>query len=259
MAIKNKERRNANISLTIMFFGVIAAIFPFLFKFGIDEGWGIFLAFAGAFLAIISFFVFLMYNSRAKVRAKMFRNENILARWQYSKDFWDRVTKEDLKDSGLGKVFGFFFGGLFAVIGIIVFFLNMDDNGIFLLIMLGVAIFFVLIGFIAAGVEKRRVHNSLPEAVISQEGIFFKDTLYTWNAKAISRLESVSMHPAEPDTLLFVTRQLKGGGLNPVHYPPVPLSIPIPPGQEQSAESIIRFFNLPLSPESIQKMKEEDE
>jgi hypothetical protein len=66
------------------------------------------------------------------------------------------------------------------------------------------------------------------------------------------------MHPAEPNTLLFVTRQLKGGGLNRVHYPPVYLPIPVPPGQEQSAESIIRFFNLPLSQERFEKMNAEE-
>ncbi|MEI6577977.1 MAG: hypothetical protein WCN92_00785, partial [Eubacteriales bacterium] len=136
MVIKYKERRSANISLAIMFIGIIAALFPFALNVGIDEGWGIALAFTGAFIAITCFFVFLMYNSRAKVRAKMFNNENILAHWQYSKEFWNQVTKEDMKDSGLGKVFGFFFGGLFAIIGIIVFFLNTDDNGVFLLIML---------------------------------------------------------------------------------------------------------------------------
>ena len=256
--MKNKERRSANISLAIMLIGIFAAVFPFALNVGIDDGWGIFLAFAGGFIAITCFFVFLMYNGRAKVRAKMFNNENILAHWQYSKEFWDQVTKEDIKDSGLGKVFGFFFGGLFAVIGLIVFFLNTDDNGVFLFIMLGAAVFFVIIGFIAASVEKKRAANSLPEAIIAQEGLFFKNTLHTWNAKAISHLESVSMHPTEPNTLLIVTRQLSGGGINRVHYPPVPLAIPIPPGQEQSAFSVINFFNMPLAPGVWEETQEDD-
>jgi len=256
--VKNKERRSANISLFIMFIGIFAAVFPFALNVGLDDGWGIFVAFAGAFIAVTGFFIFLMYNGRAKVRAKMFNNENILAHWQYSKEFWDQVTKEDIKDSGLGKVFGFFFGGLFAVIGIIVFFFNTDDNGVFLFIMLGAAVFFVIIGFLAASVEKKRAANSLPEVIIAQDGLFYKNILHTWNAKAISRLESVSMHPAEPNTLLFVTRQLKGGGLNRVHYPPVPLSIPIPPGQEQSALSVINYFNMPLASVPWEEIQKDD-
>lgn len=60
MVIKNKERRSANISLAIMFIGIIAALFPFASNIGIDEGWGIALAFVGAFIAITCFFVFLM-------------------------------------------------------------------------------------------------------------------------------------------------------------------------------------------------------
>ena len=256
--MKNKERRSANISLFIMSIGIFATVFPFALNVGIDDGRGIFLAFAGGFIAVTCFFVFLMYNGRAKVRAKMFNNENILAHWQYSKEFWDQVTKEDMKDSGLGKVFGFFFGGLFAIIGLIVFFLNTDDNGVFLFIMLCVAVFFVIIGFIAASVEKKRAANSLPEAIIAQEGLFFKNTLHTWNARAFSRLESVSMHPTEPNTLLIVTRQLSGGGINRVHYPPVPLAIPIPPGQEQSAFSVINFFNMPLAPGVWEETQEDD-
>ena len=245
MAYKNKERKSANTSLIIMAVGILAAVLPSLLQADMMQ-WGYAVSFFGGMVALTAFFVFLMYNGRAKVRDRMFNHQNILAHWQYSKEFWDQVTKEDKKDSGIGKVFGFFFFGIFTLIGIIVFATDPEDNGAFLAIMLGIGVFFILIGFLSAGIEKKRAETSLPEAIIAQEGLFFKNTLYTWNSPKIAYLENVGFDPLDPATLLFALRQLSGGGGTPVHYSPLVLSIPIPPGQEQTAVNIIRYFNLPI-------------
>ena len=81
--------------------------------------------------------------------------------------------------------------------------------------MLGVAVFFVIIGFISVGSEKRRAKASAPEAIIAQDGLFFKNTLTTWNNHAISY-----------------------------------------PGQESSAGDIIRYFNLPMTQERWERMRQ---
>ena len=122
--------------------------------------------------------------------------------------------------------------------------LDTAENKLFLLIMLGIAIFFVLIGLLSAILEKRRVEATLPEAIITKEGLFFKNILYTWNAKAISYLESVSLHPDSPASLLFILRQLSGGNLSMAHYHKFMLPVPIPPGEEEQALKIISYFKL---------------
>jgi DNA-binding transcriptional regulator of glucitol operon len=244
MAYKNKERKSANTSLILMIIGILAAALPTLLKADMNR-WGFGVSFMGGMLAVTTFFVFLMFNGRAKVRDRMFGQQNILAHWQYSKEFWDQITKEDQKDSGVGKVFGFVFFGIFTLIGIIVFVTDPEENGVFLLIMLGIGVFFILIGFLSVRAEKKRISESLPEAIIAQEGLFYKNTLYTWNSKNIAYLESVSFHPQEPSTLLFALRQLSGGR-GTVRYHPFSISIPIPPGQEQTAINIIRYFNMPI-------------
>jgi len=246
MAYKNKERRSANVSLIIILTGILAAALPFILKADLIR-WGFGVAFVGGSTALIAFFVFLMFNGRARVRERMFHNENILAHWQYSKEFWKQVSKEDMEDSGIGKVFGFFFGGIFILIGIIIFAIDTEENGLFLLIMVGMAIIFIIIGFISSGAEKRRINSALPEVIIAQDGLLFKNILYTWNSRAVSYLESVTMHPVEPNTILFILRQFSGGVLKIVHYHQFFIPIPIPPGQEQTAFSIIQYFNLPMT------------
>jgi len=49
----------------------------------------------------------------------MFQNENIVARWQFSQEFWKQMCNEDMVDSGIGKIVGFFLGGIFALLYIV--------------------------------------------------------------------------------------------------------------------------------------------
>ena len=256
MAYKNKERRSATISLVIFLISAAAVAFPFLIDADM-ESWGFGVAFMGGIVGLTAFLVFLMYNGRAKVRNRMFQNENILAHWRYSEEYWKQVTANDIADAGIGRIVGFFLGGIFLLIGIVVFAADPDENGGFLLIMLGVAVFFVIIGFISVGAEKRRARASAPEAIIAQEGLFFKNILYTWNNHAISYLESVTMHPAEPSTLLFVLRQLSSRRGHMAHYHQYFLPVPIPPDQESSAGDIIRYFNLPMTPKRWESMRQD--
>jgi len=161
--------------------------------------------------------------------------------------------------SGVGKVFGIFFFVIFALIGFIVFIIDPDENALFLLIMLGIAIFFVFVGFLSTIAEKKRIKAYTPEAIIAREGLFYKGILYAWNNKAIAYLESVSLHPTQPNYLLFCLRQLGGGGVRVAHYHRTRLSIPIPPGQDPLADSITSYFNMPITQQNWDEMVAEDQ
>lgn len=257
MDFKNKERKSANISLIILLISIIAVALPFVIDADMMD-WGYGVALIGVVVGLTSFIVFLMYNGRARVRSRMFRNENILAHWKYSEEFWKNEIAKDNADAGIGKIIGFFLGGIFLVIGIVVFAADTDDNGMFFLLMLGLAVFFVIIGFISVSAQKRRIKASVPEVVIANEGLFYKNILYTWNNRAFSYLESVTMHPSEPSTILFVLRQLSGGRGNAAHFHQNFIPIPIPLGQEPSANYLIQYFNLPMATESWEKMQTEE-
>ncbi len=253
MPEKNNEQKNAVISLIIMSAGVLSAVLPFLLHTELAD-WKFAVVFVGVVTAITAFFIFLMYNRRAKVQKKILSSEDILAHFYYSKEFWDQVSQEDMKDSGIGKIVGFFLGGIFAFIGLIVFIIDIEENLLFLLIMAGIAAFFVLIGFISSAAEKRRIANSLPEAVIAKEGLYYKNTLYTWNDKNYSYLESVTYRPSVSDSLLFGLRQLTGNRLKIIHYHPFFIQIPVPNGQEQAAYNIVTYFNMPMPQKQWDKM-----
>lgn len=256
MVRRNKERRNANISLFIMFVSILAVVLPFILKADMMQ-WGFASAFAGGTIAIIAFFIFLMFNGRAGVQERMFSGENLLAHWQYTYEFWQQENKEDIESSGIGKIVGFFFGGIFSLIGFVVFAANTRKNGLFLMIMLGIGIFFIIIGFISSVVERKRLVSALPEAIIARDGLFYKNILYTWNSHNVSYLESVTMHPATPNAILFVLRQLSGGTVSITHYHRFFISIPVPPGQEQTAYNIIQYFKLPMSQDLWENIQRE--
>lgn len=253
MPDKNNERKNAVISLIIMSAGILSAVLPFLLHKDMAD-WEFGVVFSGIVTAITAFFIFLMYNGRAKVQKKILFSEDILAHFYYSDEFWDRISQEDMKDSGIGRTVGFFLGGIFAFIGLMGFIADAEENLLFLLIMSGIAVFFVIIGFISSVTEKRRITSSLPEAVIAKEGLYFKNTLYTWNDKKYSYLESVTYHPAVSDSLLFGLRRLSGNKMRIARYYPLFIQIPVPNGQEQDAYNIVTYFNIPMEQDKWDKM-----
>jgi ABC-type Fe3+-siderophore transport system permease subunit len=255
MKRKNKERRSANITLIIMMIGLIFVALPFIAKPNDMADWGFASIMIGGFVSITTFFVFLMFNGRARVQDRMFSGENLLAHWQYTLEFWQQEIKDDLEDSGIGKIVGFFLGGIFAIIGIVVFAADTDDNAPFLLIMLGIAVFFVIIGFISAASEKKRIATSQPEVLIAREGVFYKNLLYTWNQPAITYLECVTLHPNNPGLLIFMIRQLGG---RVAHYHRHSMVIPVPPGQDQVALQIVNYFNMPATKEIYNDLKTEE-
>lgn len=253
MPVQNNEKKNAVISLIIMSAGVLSAVLPFLLHTDLAD-WEFAVIFVGIVTAITAFFIFLMYNGRAKVQEKILSCEDILAHFYYPKEFWDRVSQEDMKDSGIGKIVGFFLGGIFALIGLTVFIIDTEENLLFLLIMAGIAVFFVIIGFISSAAEKKRITNSLPEAVIAKEGLYYKNTLYTWNDKKFCRLVSVTYHPADSDFLVFGLRRLSGNRMIITRYYPLFIQIPVPNGQAQAAYDIVTYFNIPMPLEQWNKM-----
>ncbi|MCX7842298.1 MAG: hypothetical protein N2489_04405 [Clostridia bacterium] len=250
MARKNKERRSANICLAIALLGLAAIVIPLVLEMDMMNG-GYASIVIGAFVGLTGFLVFLMFYSRAKVFENMLTGSNLLAHWHYSNDFWQKEMKEEIVDTGIAKIAGAVLGGIFALIGIVVFFADTDENGTFLLIMLGVGIFFTLVGFVAAAANKKRLQEALPEALIAREGIYYKGDLYTWNQRVLSHLECVAQDPTNPSNILFVMRQLSG---RPVHYHQHFISIPVPPGEEGTANNIVHFFNMPMSQEMYNRI-----
>ena len=242
MRIKNKESRHAKISFGVMGVGLLGIAMPFLPGIsGEDAGYAAF--FIGICLALTAGITGLMFLGRARVFNRMME-ERLLAHWTYSTSEWERICREDLEEAGTGKGVGLFLGGIFLLIGVIVFLTDVDENGLFLMFMVGIALFFGVIGYAAAGADRRRIQTAPPEVWISRDGLFYKNMLYTWNKRRFAYLEYVGLNPEEAGYLVFAICQLNGGRGHVTRYHRFLVSIPIPFGEEGTAQNVIDHFKL---------------
>lgn len=245
MPLKNKEKRNAALSFIVMAAGMLCAVFPFLLsEYPSDRQLAV--AFAGIATAITALFIFMMYKSRAEAYDRILSGSETLAHFYYPAGSADDRFGGAAPD-GAGPVIGSFIGAIFAVTGFALYLSDSRENGSFFILMLVLAGFFVLTGFAASFAEKRRYRNTLHEAVIAKEGLYFKNTFYTWNDRRFSYLESVSRHPAEENSLLFCLRRVGRNRLNPVWRQPLMVTVPVPEGQEGAADYIVSYFGLPMA------------
>lgn len=241
MPLKNKEKSNAALSFIVMTAGMLCAVFPFLLsEYPSDRQLAV--AFAGLAVSVTSLFLFMMYKSRADAYERILSGSETLAHFHYPPEKSGVFIGE--ADGGAGPVVGSLIGAVFALTGLILWLADPAENGAFFVLMLVLAVFFALTGFAAAFAEKRRLRNSLPEAVIAKEGLYFKNTFYTWNDRRFSYLESVSLHPAEENCLLFCLRRVGRNRLNPVWRQPLMITVPVPEGEGAAAEFIVAYFGL---------------
>ncbi len=250
--MKNNERRKAYISLGFTLVGIIAAVAPFALEADMFV-WGGASFMGGVITAISAFITFLMFNGRAKVMSAMFSGDNILVKWRYSDEFWEKNIRYEIRDTKIMRKIGAILGGVFVIVGVVAFVIDPDDNGLFTLMMLGIGVFFLILGFVSAATQKRRLRRSPPEAVIAKEGVLYQGELFTWNQPAIAYLDGVSVNPADPSEMLFVIVQLSGRYAQyQKHY----IHIPIPAGQEKMAEDIAYYFDKPIISDIKRKVRQ---
>lgn len=247
MQVKNRERRDANISLIVLLIGGAMIGIPFLFEDSFMN-WGYASMFVGAIVALTAFFTFLMMNGRAKVYKRILEEKNILAHWIYDPKFWRDYIAEDLAFTKTARWIAYGLGIIFVLIGFVVYVADPDENLMFFVIMFVVAVIIFIGANIGINVQKNRLTKGVGEAIIVKEGVYFKGTLYTWNQKAISYLEGVGINPTNAKELLIIFRHLGGRS---ARYIRNVIGIPIPLGEEERANRIVNFFNMPLPPDAF--------
>lgn len=251
MQVKNRERRDANISLIFLLIGVTMISIPFLFEDSFMN-WGFASMFVGVIIALTAFFTFLMMNGRAKVYKHILEEQNMLAHWIYDPKFWKEYVAEDLAFTKTSRWLAYGLGLIFIIIGFVVYIADPDENLMFFIIMFIVAGIIFIGANIGISIQKSRLTKGVGEAIIVKEGVYFKGTLYTWNQKAISYLEGVGINPTNSGELLIVFRHLGGRS---ARYIRNVIGIPIPLGEEERALSIVNFFNIPLPQDAFDEIE----
>lgn len=239
------------VSICIMIAGILMIVVPALVHMdGMNGGFA--LGFLGFFLTIIGFICYLMFRKRRKIRNRMLEGD-IIARFVYGNEQWDGLAREEISGSSSLKIMGIVLGSIFGIIGIISVLAD-EDLVVFFLIMLAFAVFFSCLGFISSAVNKKRVMNCVPEAVITRDGVSYMGALYDWNG-VTSVLDAVGFHPDKTDMLVFSYRQIAGRYAR-IHRSN--LIIPVPAGMEETASMVVQFFNLPLWTDQISELKNEE-
>lgn len=229
-----------NLTLVFLLVGLAMIAIPLALSVDMMDG-GAASLFLGAFVAISSAVLLPFFSKRATIMSRIHRGEGVLAWWRYSGKTWEKKRDKEIGELGAMKLGGFALAILFALIGFIVFFMDMEEMGLFLLIMLAIGAFFILFSQLAVRVAASRLKTTEDEAVIHTDGLFYRGSLTSWGG-FMNRLEAVGWDPGNPSSLVFCYRQLQRFSFRPVVE-----RILIPPGEEQRAAEAVAWFKLPLN------------
>jgi hypothetical protein len=215
-------------------FGIFA---PEIFGIkGFDGGFAI--SFVCIFLAIIGVIVLVIYSGRARLLNRILSGENILAHWTYSPEEWTKYTEKEYKEEKQSKKgLAIVISGIALLMGI-VFFLADNENGIWVLVvMLALIAVIAFTAWFTSWYNHRQNQKYLGETYITEDAVYINRQLHTWRGLG-ARLDSVYLTEGKSQQLLrFVYSAPTRTGMQ--EYA---VRIPVPKGQEEAAEKILKHF-----------------
>ncbi len=243
MDIKNNPPMQTTIAwalITVLsIFGIFA---PEIFGIeGFDGGFAI--SFVCIFLAIIGIIVMVIYSGRARLLNRILSGENILAHWTYSPEEWRQYTEEEYKEEKQSKKGLAVLISAIALLMGIVFFLADNENGIWVLVvMLALIAIIAFTAWFTSWYNYRQNKKYLGETYITDDAVYINRQLHTWRGLG-AMLDSVNLTKDKSQQLLrFVYSAPTRTGMQEYK-----VNVPVPRGQEGSAENIFKHFKDPVS------------
>ncbi len=230
------------INRVLLLVGLAMAFLPRPLMMDMMDG-GYALIFIGAFLSLTTLVLTPFLEKRAQLMGKIHQGQGVLAWWRYPNTKWEKQKEKEIADLFPMMTGGIALGAIFLLIGVVVFFVDMDENAGFLGIMALVAIFFVGMTQVLARTGKKRLNKMENEAVIHENGLYFMGSLTTFGSNH-NKLEAVGFDTEHGDALDFYFIEFRRGSGN--HQI---VSIPIPSGEENTAAKIISYYNKPVTEE----------
>ncbi len=228
-----------SVTLVFLLLGLVMTVLPFALDADFTA-WGGASAFVGFFILVTSLLLLPFFGKRVAVMNKIRKGEGILAWWRYPAEAWEKERREQIADLGGMRIAGLVLGGIFLLIGIVLFATDPDDMGLFLAIMAGIGLLMAAVSQLAAAAQRKRLLATEDEAVIHTDGVFYRGELTTWGS-GMNRLKAVGWNMRNPYQLLFCYRQMRRHGDRRAVT-----VIPIPSGQEQVAAQVVGWYNRPL-------------
>lgn len=235
--MKNPEQRSLIISQLVLAAGLFIVFSPVIFSLDMMQ-WGYGIVVMGAFVALAGIISVMAFRPRAAAMKRIIGNDGILGRWKYGPGHKEKLNQEAREDVFIMRIAGSVLGGIFVVIGLVMFAIDPDENLMFLVMMCAVA--FVIGGsaFLAAQRRAATIRLEQDEAIFDRIGVWYAGELTAWTPP-FSKLLAVTMDERAPSTLFFVFLQLHG---RMPHYHTVSLQVPVPYGNEEVAESLVRAY-----------------
>lgn len=234
----NPERRNYRIWLSLAAVGAALFVFPWIVGMDGMKG-GYALQFLSAALVVpMGLAGAFLTRKRARLYDRILAEEGLLAHWTPPPLKWRLFCEAELRRERAEKRFLFlliagfavFFSGLFSLL---------DPKAVPFLLW-GTAGFVAFIGAVAVlsvWLPHRRRTRSEGETRIHREGLVTAGALHAWSGGG-GRLEAVEMERAEEGLLLALTYSFPVRNGRDTRT----ARIPVPPGREEAAEEVRRFF-----------------
>lgn len=233
----NPQRTTAQIWLVMFFAFLSIGATPFMIEMDMMR-YGFAIIFFSLFLCIVAIVSSLVYFKRAAELDHLLTGKELLAHWTYTPQEWQQYSETEFQIAKSEKVPLLILTNS-IMLGIGFIFLVTDPAGgkyVFMVMGILALILSMLVYFLP---RLRHQHNlkSLGEAFIGTSSAYLNGIFHNWNMLG-SRLEKVVILSGSPllfaITYSFVTRAGRQEET---------LRIPIPHGQEKSAQDLVLYFH----------------
>jgi hypothetical protein len=224
----NPSRRTALVWTAILLLGLIIIFIPPIIGLdGFDGGYAV--STVGFFIAFMGLVAAIIYFRLATSLDRITRDEIILAHWTYSSEEWKQYTEEEHREDASGKRNLFFLVAIIAVVVGIIFYAVVRENPLIIAVA-GLSAYFSTL----ATYLNNKKH--LGETYLALDGVYLNRQVHIWKGMG-NQLEEIGVDNEKLNSpLLTITYSSPGTNARNSYT----VRIQIPPGQEASAESIVK-------------------
>ncbi len=243
--LANSERPVFIFGLVVTAIGIILVLLPSLLDMPMMSG-GYGLRFIGLFVTLCGLVVAWFYRARVAVLDRMLAGQGILAHWtndraEYRRQVDKAYAQRSEDNRNLLKLTAVIMLVVYAVVFTVPVLRGEDVLPLILVLYFGLLLVLAVPALGAPWLAHRRSLQANPDTCISEEGVYLHGGLHTWkqpfwDLKRVA-LDARGGNPTLEFDMRYLTR------LGWVHYETTTLRVPVPSGQEESADKVVRYFS----------------
>ena len=236
----NPDRKIAIVCLLICITAAAGAVMPSLVGMDMMQS-GYALTCLAGFFAMSALVATLVFWARASAWDRLAQGQDVLAHWTYTEAERQAYAQVEFEEESTDKRnLWLVLVGIALLIGVIFFLADQRGGVVVLLVMLGLI---GVTGALAFGMPRlalARNRRAQGEAVISSNAVWLSGAMHTWKGWG-AKLESVRLREETPAILEIVySTPNRTGRQNTT------IRVPVPRGQEKTAQQVVAHLQTPL-------------